>query len=534
MMLRNLTNPPLYDAPAEPRTDAEPEVPKEAPASPPPLEPVPSPAAKSEDRFEDEKATEPPSLGPCIYAMYWVILFAAFWFGSARFDVDGDGDFDEYDVQKFLEDRSIISRNFKKDDNQKPAYMCSVNSVSKRQRDRNLAIVTGSDTNSPMVSPQARQPSPPQAGGVGLQAEADGGDDLGGVVRAALESDVEGQAEEAYVMQKMLSGQSKPLYILFVSFVPFFLFLLAAIAMATDGDNVNFTSDMFGLDTAFNKETFGKLSEEEELDLVRNGYEGETDLRSSRGSCEDIRWQAWRWWTYQFTHVGWPHLLVNILLNVIFGIPLEGVHGTRRMILMYNIGVLGGACCNFVFDAHSAVVGMSGGCYALIGMHVADLVMNWSQKRYRKPIIVMIITAVATDVVIHHFRSTDVENTTSYATHCGGAVAGLLVGIVFGKNYEVKRWEIVLVVISAVLLPLLFAGSVIWHFSHDPPQNIYDAESWCWQRAIWNYNIFGDEWQCVRCGTKACTERWSTEQWLRPIGKLSCSSPVYASADGSL
>jgi len=523
-MLRGLTNPPLYDAPAEPTV---PEV-KDEPAEDTDVlaipEVPPSPFVTSEQK-------ELEYVGPCVYTLYWIVLFAAFWFGSARFDVDGDGDFDEYDVRKFLEDRSILKNNFRKDSGQKPAYMCTVDSVAKVRREHNLAIVTGTGPPSAMrqQSPPAALPSP--AGGGAEPSALQGLEDL---ARDIIEADVEGQAEEAYVTQKLLSGQSKPLYIIFVCVVPLFLFILAALAVGIDDDSADLATDMFGLDTAFNKETFGALTDDEKEDLVRNGYEGVTDLRSSRGKCIDVRWQLWRWWTYQFTHVGWPHLLVNILLNIIFGIPLEGVHGTKRMILMYNIGVLGGACANFVFDAHATVVGMSGGCYTLMGMHVADLIMNWSQKKYRKPCICIIVVAVAADVLVAHAAYDDSSNTTSYATHVGGAITGLLVGIIFGKNYEIRQWEKLLVAFSALLLPILLACTVMWYFVHDPPRNIYEQDSWCWERAIWNYNYFGDTWQCVRCGSKACAELWNEQQWLRPVSAENCENPVYPSADGSL
>merc|ERR1719277_1272699 len=112
------------------------------------------------------------------------------------------------------------------------------------------------------------------------------------------------------------------------------------------------------------------------------------DLRLSTGcgdALQDQRFQAWRWLTYQWTHVGIMHVLMNVFLNCLLGIPLEGLHGPLRMAVMFNVGVFGGACCYFLSDAHTVVVGCSGGCYALIGMHVADLIMNWAQKKFRWP-----------------------------------------------------------------------------------------------------------------------------------------------------
>ena len=73
------------------------------------------------------------------------------------------------------------------------------------------------------------------------------------------------------------------------------------------------------------------------------------------------------------------------------GVP-EGFHGSRRMFFMFNVGVFGGACCVLVWDVHRPVVGMSAGMYALLGMHAADLILNWGQKKYRKAMMLLLFS----------------------------------------------------------------------------------------------------------------------------------------------
>merc|ERR1719401_2441905 len=133
---------------------------------------------------------------------------------------------------------------------------------------------------------------------------------------------------------------------------------------------------------------------------------------------------------------------MNVILNTVLGVPLEGLHGFRRMLLMYNIGVFGGALCYFVNDSHTTVVGMSGGCYALIGMHLADLTMNWAQKKFRKPILLFLVILVGIDF-LSSFLALSSEN-SSHSAHLGGAIAGCMIGILIGKNLKVKCWERIL------------------------------------------------------------------------------------------
>jgi membrane associated rhomboid family serine protease len=68
--------------------------------------------------------------GPCAYSLFYVLLFFAYFFGSARFDVNHDGEFDVTDVQQFLADRKILKKNFKKVKKQRSLDMTSYESGS--------------------------------------------------------------------------------------------------------------------------------------------------------------------------------------------------------------------------------------------------------------------------------------------------------------------------------------------------------------------------------------------------------------------
>ena len=46
--------------------------------------------------------------------------------------------------------------------------------------------------------------------------------------------------------------------------------------------------------------------------------------------------EIWRFYTYCFVHAGWQHLLGNMIMQLMIGIPLESVHGTVRMTLLYR------------------------------------------------------------------------------------------------------------------------------------------------------------------------------------------------------
>ena len=52
----------------------------------------------------------------------------------------------------------------------------------------------------------------------------------------------------------------------------------------------------------------------------------------------DARSELWRFLTYQYLHAGLPHLLGNVIMQLLIGIPLEMVHGTLRVGIIYTVG----------------------------------------------------------------------------------------------------------------------------------------------------------------------------------------------------
>lgn len=52
----------------------------------------------------------------------------------------------------------------------------------------------------------------------------------------------------------------------------------------------------------------------------------------------DARSELWRFFTYQYLHAGLPHLLGNVIMQLLIGIPLEMVHGTLRVGIIYTVG----------------------------------------------------------------------------------------------------------------------------------------------------------------------------------------------------
>mmetsp|Transcript_42185 Transcript_42185/g.80719 ORF Transcript_42185/g.80719 Transcript_42185/m.80719 type:complete len:333 (+) Transcript_42185:1-999(+) len=300
-----------------------------------------------------------------------------------------------------------------------------------------------------------------------------------------IQDDVEGEAVEDDMLH-----QSIPYFILGQTVIALLWWTFASLYIFLAKDSRTFLSNKAGLDT------------------ISPGW---SDLRLNDGECNNLRVEVWRSLAYQWTHVGISHILVNCCMNLILGIPLEGLHGHFRIAMMYNIGVFGGSCCYWVGDTVKSVVGMSGGCYSLIGMHYADLMMNWSEMKFRKPILFVLCLLVLVDATAY-LLSVGSEN-ASHTAHVGGAVAGLIIGVVAGKNIKTLQCEKVFRAFVMVLGFILMAFSIVWLIVQNPPRSIIQSigqeHLYCWVRQIYDPSRFGDGWQCVQCDSLECVDSYA-------------------------
>jgi len=152
--------------------------------------------------------------------------------------------------------------------------------------------------------------------------------------------------------------------------------------------------------------------------------------------------QIWRYITYQFIHIGYFHLIGNVLIQVLIGIPLELVHKFWRIGAIYTIGVISGALLMRALDEKTYLGGASGGVYTLISAHVANVILNWREMDFswlRALILALFIILDVGMSVYQRFREDPQK--VSMTAHIGGFVAGLFLGIVLLRNLRLKRCE---------------------------------------------------------------------------------------------
>ncbi|XP_055529532.1 protein rhomboid isoform X2 [Wyeomyia smithii] len=185
-----------------------------------------------------------------------------------------------------------------------------------------------------------------------------------------------------------------------------------------------------------------------------------------------LREQAWRFVTYMFVHIGFMHIVMNLLVQIFLGVALELVHCWWRVALVYLAGVLAGSMGTSIFSPRVFLAGASGGVYALITAHIATIIMNWSQMEYAIVQLFVFLVFCVTDLTVSIYNSfNDPFDKVGYIAHASGALAGFLVGIGVLRNLRVNPWERRLWWCAVTVYFLLMGGGIMYHIFN--PNHFY-------------------------------------------------------------
>uniref|UniRef100_A0A5S6QGZ0 Rhomboid domain-containing protein n=1 Tax=Trichuris muris TaxID=70415 RepID=A0A5S6QGZ0_TRIMR len=181
----------------------------------------------------------------------------------------------------------------------------------------------------------------------------------------------------------------------------------------------------------------------------------------------DKRAQIWRFIFYILIHAGWPHLLCNLIIQTLTGVPLELVHGSKGTAAVYVAGVLAGSLATSIFSRDAYLVGASGGVYALMAAHVAHVLMNSSCIPFRAVRILSIALITLADTFLTIWNNLDKadkpEQCTSHVAHLAGSVAGLTTGLIVLKSSEDRLSDPLLLWIGTSLYVASVCTAIIWN-----------------------------------------------------------------------
>ena len=206
------------------------------------------------------------------------------------------------------------------------------------------------------------------------------------------------------------------------------------------------------------------------------------------------RWALWRFVSYSFVHAGLEHMIVNMSLQLLVGVILEMSNGWFRVFIIYTAGVLSGSLGTSIFRPCNYLAGASGGVFALLGAHLASVILNWKDDKlvmrerlrtrlichpeiiptkssnYRIVRVVFVIVLCFLDFgkSLYDPHSDAFEaSRTSILAHLCGFFTGITMGMAILRNRKVDPWERKVKRLSVILLTVAAIFAVSWNIFGD-------------------------------------------------------------------
>ena len=141
----------------------------------------------------------------------------------------------------------------------------------------------------------------------------------------------------------------------------------------------------------------------------------------------------WRLLSSVFVHVDVFHLLGNMIALLYVGSALEKQIGSKRLTMVYLIcGVLA-SCTSLAYHPSTVAIGASGAIFGLYGLFLV-LLLQKKVEKINKTGHLLIVSYF----IVYHLAPTAEELPIDHAAHWGGAITGVVLGII---GVKIKKYK---------------------------------------------------------------------------------------------
>ncbi|WP_125683342.1 rhomboid family intramembrane serine protease [Levilactobacillus yonginensis] len=171
--------------------------------------------------------------------------------------------------------------------------------------------------------------------------------------------------------------------------------------------------------------------------------------------------QQGEWWrlaTPMFLHIGFTHILMNMITLYFVGMQIEAAFGHTRFLVMFLVSGIGGNIASFCFsDSLSA-----GASTAIFGLFGAFMMLG--ESFWQNPVIQQLARTFMAFVVMNIAFDVFTPG-IDLAGHIGGLAAGFLVAYTVGVPRIGRVSLVKRIVATAVLI-----GGLVWLYLHGMAQ----------------------------------------------------------------
>ena len=153
--------------------------------------------------------------------------------------------------------------------------------------------------------------------------------------------------------------------------------------------------------------------------------------------------QIYRFVTAAWLHADWLHVLSNILVIGLVGVPLEQRLGSKRWLIVYSLGFFGGNIAWVMThpESYNPAIGASGAAFGLLGAHMAC----WPNDEVEFPLLflirawpIWIIVFVRLGLEVYQIYSiqegTSGDTNIAHMAHIGGFILAYLLARIIARG----------------------------------------------------------------------------------------------------
>lgn len=158
--------------------------------------------------------------------------------------------------------------------------------------------------------------------------------------------------------------------------------------------------------------------------------------------------QWWRLITPIFLHMGFEHILFNMVTLYFIGFQIEAIFGHWRYLVIFLISGIGGNLASFAFNPNSISAGASTAIFGLFGAFLMLGESFW-ENPYIRQMTKTFLLFIGFNLVFDIFSvGTDIQG------HFGGLILGFLTAYIVGvpKVGRISSVKRIIAVIVAILI----------------------------------------------------------------------------------
>jgi len=206
-------------------------------------------------------------------------------------------------------------------------------------------------------------------------------------------------------------------------------------------------------------------------------------MSSYATECVDLRLGVWRLWSYQFHAPSGIHLAWSLLVQLCLGISVNMVHGNVLVVVLLqvlatplaalSVGILDAAAVS----GGRTISGLSGGVFALVGLHTAHLVLNFQDSKHgllRRELRLVLLLAICAVEFILNLALPDAALHNSWGLHAGGFLLGVFFSIAIIRGLKMTHFERTYLIPGAAWASaayVIFAAG--WYAGTFPPGDVF-------------------------------------------------------------